>query len=564
MFFAFVHPSAGVSFACWCLHYSVDSLRRAFKRFQTIVGAVTLRRTKKDTIEGKPIIDLPARNCEMREHSFKDPKEIEFYQAVEKNSMVQLGKMMSEGGGLRSQYSGIMLLLLRLRQACCHPYLIEHAAHKSGRNVPFGESSDVVDDPDFTSPYSSEALDKAMELADAGMSSFDLLTDVAKEMAMARLAPPPQPPKDAFEELADSTHYPCDICKVSHQCGMHRILPVGNIICRRCAAQILAETTNGMPENDPFLELDDVRRDVHARIRSVRLAAKAQQQEQLAVDAAAKVSGAPRELKRLRRAASSQGVAALTKGRELMQGEGPNSSSAVPAMETTLPNGDAVPLGMRARSTKIDTILEVLNAMRDRNVEEKALIFSQWTSMMDIIGVHIGLAGFEFCRLDGTMVMEKRRLEIERFKKSRKITVFLISMHAGGTGLNLTEANNVILADCWFNPSVEEQCCDRAHRIGQRKAVTVTRLKIAGSVEERIFAMQKRKAEVCKGALGEEGAQSLGRQKMTLEDALDLFGNAAQNVLHQTADADSDARRAAEDVANILRGGEGGTRGVPF
>jgi SNF2 family DNA or RNA helicase len=499
----------------------------------------------------------------VREQNFRNPKEIAFYQAVEKNSMVELGKIMNEGGGLRSNYSGIMLLLLRLRQACCHPYLIKHAAYKAGRGFHGDDNGGVVDDPDFLSPYSSGDLDKAFQLADAGISSFQLLSDTAKDMVMTRLAPPLHSPANAVKEVQESSAYPCDICTASYDCSSQRILPAGNIVCRGCAAQILSQNTDGKPENDPFLELDDVRREVHAKIRAFRLAAIVQKHQQLAIGADANLTSAPPPSKKLKRSnkVSIEPVAQVPEATGDTAYSGSLSTAPKPFV-ATLPNGEATPLGMQARSTKIDTILEVLDTMRKRDGQEKALIFSQWTSMMDIIGVHIAQAGYEFCRLDGTMVMEKRKLEIERFKKNKNITVFLISMHAGGTGLNLTEANNVIIADCWFNPSVEEQCCDRAHRIGQHKTVTVTRMKIAGSVEDRIFAMQKRKAEVCKGALGEEGAQSLGRQKMTLEDALDLFNDTAQHVLlNQSANADPDAQQAAKDVANILSTGAGGAGG---
>jgi SNF2 family DNA or RNA helicase len=109
----------------------------------------------------------------------------------------------------------------------------------------------------------------------------------------------------------------------------------------------------------------------------------------------------------------------------------------------------------------------------------------------------------------------------------------------------------VILADVWWNPSVEEQCCDRAHRIGQRKVVRVTRLKIAGTVEERIYEMCKRKAELCKGALGEEGSRSLGRQKMSLKDAMSLFGGVAENVARNAA-ADKTARQAALEIGRLV------------
>lgn len=119
------------------------------------------------------------------------------------------------------------------------------------------------------------------------------------------------------------------------------------------------------------------------------------------------------------------------------------------------------------------------------------------------------------------------------------------------TGLNLTEASNVILADCWFNPSVEEQCCDRAHRIGQQRTVRVTRFKMTDTVEERIYTICREKAEICKATLGENGATTLGRQKITLEDALKLFGNAVEHVA-QSTDVDASVRHSAMGIGRLL------------
>lgn len=215
---------------------------------------------------------------------------------------------------------------------------------------------------------------------------------------------------------------------------------------------------------------------------------------------------------------------------------------------------------MRLPSTKMTIMLEVLKAMRQRDQSEKCLIFSQWTSMLDIIDVHVGDAGFKTCRLDGTMSMLKRKEQVDEFRSNKQVTVFLLSMHAAGTGLNLTEANNVILADAWWNPSVEAQCCDRAHRIGQKREVRVTRLKITGTCEEKIYDLCARKAETCAAALGESGGKSFGRQKLTVQDALSLFGDAddepagaaAAPTLPLGPGADAATLAAAADIGQIL------------
>jgi SNF2-related domain len=145
---------------------------RSFRRFQAIVGVVTLRRTKKDTIDGKPLITIPDRICDVREVAFSTPREMAFYKAVEKNSIVELGKFIS-AGGLRQHYSGIMVLLLRMRQACCHPSLIEYTAAKS--------SLSDEDDTDFYSPYNVSELNDTQQLMEAGESSFAALPELSPQ-----------------------------------------------------------------------------------------------------------------------------------------------------------------------------------------------------------------------------------------------------------------------------------------------------------------------------------------------------------------------------------------------
>jgi SNF2 family DNA or RNA helicase len=544
---------------------------RAFQRFQAIVGVVTLRRTKKETIDGKPLVTIPDRSCEIREVAFGTPREIAFYKAVEKDSIVELRKFAS-AGGLRQNYSGIMVLLLRMRQACCHPHLIEYTAAKVG--------TDYDDDLEFYSPYSASKLDETRQLMEAGESSFAALSESVQEAVIIKLAPPHDPDEPRDEK------YQCDCCSQFYMSDSLKIIPTGMLACRSCIANITNEYPSCKQENDPFLELDDVRCEVHVKVRDERRRNR-ETMWKLKSSACSKKSN-------LDEVGFCQHLVGQPPLKKLKSDEDLAVCTEIVKTEKALS-------GVELPSTKIVIILDVLRAMRERSADEKCLIFSQWTSMMDIIAYHLDRAGFLSCRLDGSMSMARRKDEIEKFKSDKNCTVFLISMHAGGTGtlffsssffshsvlgvygafarwfdvrplltefvlylpdclyyhilgLNLTEASNVILADVWWNPSVEEQCCDRAHRIGQRKTVRITRLKIAGTVEERIYEMCKRKAELCKGALGAEGSQSLGRQKMTLEDALSLFGDVADNIAHSSG-VDDVARQAAEDIGRLIADG---------
>lgn len=154
-------------------------------------------------------------------------------------------------------------------------------------------------------------------------------------------------------------------------------------------------------------------------------------------------------------------------------------------------------------STKIDALLERLIALRERTEGvEKSIVFSQWTSMLDLLEAPLERAGFSFVRLDGTMSQSQREVSIQKFKKESDCLVFLISMKAGGLGLNLTEANHVYILDPWWSPSIEAQAIDRVHRIGQTRPVTVTRFVIKNSIEERILELQDRKQLLAKSVLG--------------------------------------------------------------
>jgi SNF2 family DNA or RNA helicase len=166
-------------------------------------------------------------------------------------------------------------------------------------------------------------------------------------------------------------------------------------------------------------------------------------------------------------------------------------------------------------SSKVQALVDALvTAGADGH---KALVFSQWTSLLDLIEPALNAAEVPFTRLDGSTA--NRGEVTERFQAPDGPPVMLISLKAGGTGLNLTAADHVFLMDPWWNPAVEAQAADRAHRIGQERPVMVYRLIAQGTVEERILTLQDKKRAVFEAALG-EGAAAAG---LTREDLLELF-----------------------------------------
>ncbi len=166
-------------------------------------------------------------------------------------------------------------------------------------------------------------------------------------------------------------------------------------------------------------------------------------------------------------------------------------------------------------SAKVELLLDVLGeAVADRH---KALVFSQWTALLDRVEPHLRAADIDFTRLDG---QTRRRDEVvRRFQDADGPPVMLISLRAGGTGLNLTAADHVFLLDPWWNPAVEDQAADRAHRIGQNRPVLVHRLVVRDTVEERILALQQHKRALAGVALA-DAADAAG---ITRDDLLALL-----------------------------------------
>lgn len=154
-------------------------------------------------------------------------------------------------------------------------------------------------------------------------------------------------------------------------------------------------------------------------------------------------------------------------------------------------------LKAEAPSAKLDLFLELLDEALDGG--HRILVFSQFTSMLAILRRTLEERDLPYCYLDGSTV--HRMEQVHRFNRERDIPVFLISLKAGGTGLNLTGADMVIHYDPWWNPAVEDQATDRAYRIGQKRTVYSIKLIARDSVEEKVLAMQERKKKIIEATL---------------------------------------------------------------
>ena len=142
-------------------------------------------------------------------------------------------------------------------------------------------------------------------------------------------------------------------------------------------------------------------------------------------------------------------------------------------------------------STKVETLMEILDTLMETPTNN-IIIFSQFTSFLSIIRPELEKRGWEYCYLDGQTPMEKRQTMVEEFQDGKK-RLFLSSLKAGGLGINLTRGNYVILLDPWWNPAIERQATDRAHRLGQQRCVSVIRLVSQHTIEEKILRMHEKK-----------------------------------------------------------------------
>jgi superfamily II DNA or RNA helicase len=169
-----------------------------------------------------------------------------------------------------------------------------------------------------------------------------------------------------------------------------------------------------------------------------------------------------------------------------------------------------VPAQQAETSAKLELFVETLKVSIENG--HRALVFSQWTSFLDLVQTRLEQEAIHFSRLDGSTSAPNRARLVEEFQASGGPDCMLISLKAGGVGLTLTAADHVFILDPWWNPAVEDQAADRAHRIGQENPVLIHRLVARDTVEDRILELQKRKLSIAGAALeGSSQAVSLTR-----------------------------------------------------
>lgn len=175
----------------------------------------------------------------------------------------------------------------------------------------------------------------------------------------------------------------------------------------------------------------------------------------------------------------------------------------------------------KGKNSKLEILINLIKQESDR----KILVFSQFTKVLQTIEKRLKEENISYSYLDGKTDAKNRIRLVEEFNNSETKRIFLISLKAGGTGLNLTSASMVIHFDPWFNPASEDQASDRAHRIGQKNVVDVIKLISKNTVEEKVIAMQDYKKELIEDVINSNLESSASLKKLSREEIIDLFEN---------------------------------------
>ncbi|GLT82998.1 hypothetical protein SLE2022_013120 [Rubroshorea leprosula] len=433
---------------------------RGYLKLQTILKTIMLRRTKGTILDGEPIITLPPKVVELRKVDFTE-EERDFYSRLEIASRAQF-KEYAAAGTVKQNYVNILLMLLRLRQACDHPLLVK------------GFDSNSL---------SRSSAETAKKLPREKLTS--LLSGLEASLALCGICN--DPPEDAV--VAVCGHVFCYQCISEHLTGDDSQCPTVKCKVRLSMATVFSKATLNSSlseqsgENSSASEVESVKPYFDGKLHD-----------------------------------SSKIKAALEVLQSLTKPQGHTSRiSGCFENHCHLQSGDSQ-----------DGLPDKQNVVVDKSsddpkiIGEKAIVFSQWTRMLDLFEACLKSSSIQYRRLDGTMSVAARDKAVKDFNTLPEVTVMIMSLKAASLGLNMVAACRVLLLDLWWNPTTEDQAIDRAHRIGQTRPVTVLRLTVKDTVEDRILALQQKKREMVASAFGEDETGSR-QTRLTVEDLEYLF-----------------------------------------
>eukprot|EP01132_Coremiostelium_polycephalum_P000819 gene819-1025_t len=531
---------------------------KGFSRLRFLLSKILLRRVKDQKLNNEKILNLPDRVISIKLDSFNE-EEKQIYQelwGMAKNKFNHL----YQTGALLKNYAHILELLLRLRQVCDHPFLIQNRPKKKEDNNQMNDDDDqhhpnsimLSSTNSRLSPSSScDEFSTFLEMINNNNPNTQCMTPLEMGKKLKRILGKGIEDQECticLETLDNPSitscgHFFCSACINKNLLLIPNLLNISSTTTSTTNNSESTTTTTTTTTKDnkqtPDNNIEDkntftvpslpISKSVNLNIsqssvphyESPRL-----KQNPLNISSNCVVNTSPMSTPPISpRIQSSPRMTSPsptpTQVREEKSFQCPICKSVVKQSNIksvafkskssiTVDTNQSSPMTtFKERvsketwksSTKINSLMDELNLVIKNEPESKSLVFSQWTTMLDLIEFPLTDAGIGFVRLDGKMPQKQREVMIKRFKEDPTIKVFLISMKAGGLGLNLVAASHVFLLDPWWNPASEEQAIDRVYRIGQLRNVFVTRFLIKDSIEERILKLQEYKKNLAQDTL---------------------------------------------------------------
>ncbi|KAJ5976307.1 hypothetical protein N7481_010014 [Penicillium waksmanii] len=446
------------------------------QQLRVLVKSVCLRRTKTSQIDGQPILNLPPKVIEKVHVVFND-FENAAYTELNTKTQEKITKLINNGT-LGKNYTHVLVLLLRLRQACCHPQLLD------------------INTDDITTVSGVDLI------ANAKLLTPDVVTRIKN-----------------LDEEGDEEAGTCPICMDSSGNAVIYI-PCGHSVCRECFARISDPAVLARDDTSGLVKCQNCRGPVDPeKITDLNSFKQAHDPNATPDNEAGKKDETSDEDSDTEYDSEDESGESVKRGKRkslaVLRKAGQKNQKERRKYLRRLEKS-WIP------SSKIEKSLEILQANEDRGTGEKTIIFSQFTSLLDLLEVPLKRRGWKYVRFDGSMKVDDRNASVAGFTDDPSTRIMLVSLKAGNAGLNLVAASHVIIFDPFWNPYVEDQAIDRAHRIGQTRDVFVHRLLIEHTVEDRIVELQEQKRELIGGALDEGGSMNV--QRLSVKDLAYLFG----------------------------------------
>jgi len=427
-----------------------------------------------------------------------------FYDKLAERANNRLQEMMS---GEKNDYVGALVLLLRLRQACNHPKLIEAAmksdtdalatagigGNQSPRKGGAATTNDVDDLADMFGGLG--VASKACDVCQAKLSSTEI------DQGAVRCS--------GCNDVLSGQKAPKKEHKHKHKSGKGEIKKV----IKQRTRKIIHDSDDDDEEGEGEWLVSESQQDIHTGKAGGTDDEDAEGggRDLGSEDSETNSEESDDDMQRR----NKHGDTSLTSVDESSESTSDSDSDE----SDSAPNGHHT--SRSAPSTKIRRLLKILKA---DTPDHKVIVFSQFTSMLNLIEPHLTHARIPFVRYDGSMRNDAREASLHSLRSDPRTRVLLCSLKCGSLGLNLTAASRVVIVEPFWNPFVEEQAIDRVHRLNQTIDVKVYKLTVSNTVEERILELQEKKRQLANAAI--EGGKSIG--KLSMRDILGLFGSNAE------------------------------------